>query len=375
MAQKIQIEDIQFPSEAQLLREGRANLIQAPIYSTPLATNSNFGAILLNLQLRNVPGRAALLTGLTASCTGPAQVYTNTANIMKQLGNNLAGQAVSTLNAVWGVNGGIITSNQRTLVYSEGLVDLVIKYLGEDNSPTPYVGGSISVIDFTADFNYWAKKKILVIGESTSWSSMENDANGIAYPGDKLWCFQVAAAMRQAGKSVRLINKAFGSMSSNHMEYARRSGFYDCDYDAIFVNLGQNDANTAASGLGTLTPEARYKEQLANIIAMRNKGKGKNVPIVFISCFPTDVATIPNYRTWMQDVAQDTLVGGGIINNVWFIDGSAAFPLNGTPTADLNFATSNRVAGQRIHYSGEGQTYNAEYVLSQIITQNWYNNF
>lgn len=370
----LDINNVDFPSREQLLREGRTTLQQLPIISASLVgTNSNFGDNLASLSVNVVPGRAALITGVSASCSGPAQVYSASTTIVKNL-TAVTGTSGTAVNVVFGANGGTYQEPCNMLVGSEGAYSFSIKYLGVSPSQRPYVAGKIETIDFTADYNFKAKRMIMVIGESTSWSAMENDANGIAYAGEKLWGFQLVNKMKLAGKSVRLVNKAFGQMSSNHMEYARRSNYFDCDYDAIFVNLGQNDCVNTSSGLSVVTPQATFKANLANIIAMRNANR-PNAPVIFVSCFPTDVAAITNYRTWMQQVSQDTSVGGGTINNVWFIDGSTSFTLNPTATADLNFSISNRIANGRVHYSGEGQGLNATNVFNAIQSMDWYTDF
>jgi hypothetical protein len=198
---------------------------------------------------------------------------------------------------------------------------------------------------------------------------METDANNVAYAGEKLAPFVVTNYMRNNNKSVRLINKAFGSMSSNHMEYGRRSGFYDVKADLYILNLGINDASIP-------TTEATFKSNLANIITHRNTFN-KNSPIIFVSCFPTDAysSNIASYRTWMSDVANDTSVGGGTSNKVYYINGNNSFTLNSNATLDTNFAKTNRSAGNRVHYSGEGQNLNAQLVISNMITYDWYASF
>lgn len=376
MAQTLKVEDIQFPSFQQLLREGRAIQANMPIITTANTGTVNFGASLGAITYNSTPGRATLITSVTASATGMVQAYGSSSNISKNLGANLLGQVPTTMNAVFGSNGGSATLNPMVLLGSEGKYDLNFRYIGADGGAKPYVGGGIYGIDFTADYNFDARKVIGIIGESTSWSSMETDPNGVTWPGEYLWGFQVNNMMRRLGKSVRLVNKAYGSMSSNHMEFSRRSNYYDFDYDLLFVNMGINDSIAANSGLGVITPEATFKANMSKIIAMRNNFR-PNAPIVFVSCFPTDAASpnVANTRTWMQQVATDPSQGGGTENNVWFIDGNAAFNLNPIATDDTNFAVSNRSSGNRIHYSGLGQSLNAQLVLNQIQNMAWFNGF
>lgn len=357
-----------FPSLLQLAAEGRAtNQSTGPISTQITTATVNFGASLAGIKLTVTTGRAFIVTSIAASAaSGPVQAYSSSNLISKVFGSALAGQVFSGIDTVFGANGGSICINPLVLIGSEGSVDVNFKSLMPNGSTPPYVSATIHGIDITADFNFSAKKKIMWIGESTSWGSMETDSTGVAFPGEALAPFVVTNFMRRNGKSVRLINKAFGGMSSNNMEYARRSGFYDISADLYVINMGVNDASAAVS-------QTTYKANLANMIKHRNTFN-PTAPIIFVSCYPTDF-NVANYRTWMQDVANDTSAGGGTVNNVYFLDGTTSFALNGTPSLDTNFAVSNRSTGNRVHYSGLGQALNAAVITNALSSYPWYNNF
>lgn len=336
----------------QLMRESRSiKASTGPISTTPKSNTLAFGATCSGgASLAVAPGRAALILSLQASSTGQVQAYSSNTNIVKLFGSALLGQAISGIDQVFGPNGGGVSQQTNIMLGSEGNFDIQFRYLGTAGGVEPYNSASIQFLDITADFHYDAKKVIMIVGESTSWSSMETDPSAVAYPGESLYGFRLCDSLRTQGKSVRLVNKAFGSASSNHVENARRSGYYDIPYDLMVVSLAINDAFAGTS-------IAAYKKNLRNLIIQRNRNwnpatQPQKPSVVFMSCPPTDV-NVAAYRTAMQEVAADAEIGG-TANRVYFNDGTGAFLLNATPTADLNFALSNRTAGNRIHYSGPG---------------------
>lgn len=336
------IRDSQFPSIQQLLREGIPFKTQIPNYSAPNTNTVNFGDEIATLTHKNEPGRASLITTINTSATGPVQVE----------------------GTVFGEKGGNSESNSEILLGSADSYELKYKYIGQNGQVTPYIGGSISGVEFTADYNYAAKKVIGIIGGTTSYSGMEDDPSGNPYPGEYLWCFQITNFFKYLKKSVRLVNKSVKNLTSTKMESLRKSNFYDFDYDLLLVNLGPENST-----------EIEFKGNISKIISMRNTNR-PGVPLVFISCFPTDKNPVQtqNQRDWMQQIATDP-VSAGPLNNIWFIDGSNSFGLNSIPTDDINFAISNRSAGNRENYSGFGQALNANKVFIELQTMTWFNDF
>ena len=172
--------------------------------------------------------------------------------------------------------------------------------------------------------------------------------------------------LRKSGKKVRLVNKGFGSMIQEEADYAIENGYYDgIEYDLLLCSRGTNDVPATI----TTDIENKFKESLKKVIIHRNTFR-PNASIIFIAPFQSDagvsrVANLGTIRSWVQDVANDGLLGG-VGRRVYFYNGGNAFALNSVAANDINFAqgaavvqggangAGERVVGQRLHLGEAG---------------------
>jgi lysophospholipase L1-like esterase len=117
------------------------------------------------------------------------------------------------------------------------------------------------------------------------------------------------------------------------------------------VGFGMNDAET---GRGITVQ--MYKDNLKKFILHRNQRR-PNAEVLFLAPPVTDsstrTGTIASYRTAMQEVANDAVLGG-TSRGVYYYDTSTAFELGATPATDLNNISTERTPGNRVHPSGYG---------------------
>jgi lysophospholipase L1-like esterase len=142
----------------------------------------------------------------------------------------------------------------------------------------------------TNDLNYRSKKAILWIGDSITrgtnfTEAFARDAGNINTAGaaSDHFTFQVRNHFQRRGESVRLINKAMGSIDGVRVNGWLNRGWLDVHQaDIIFYQLGMNDAMIPL----TSTDEV-YENCLRNIVDLRDR-RWPNKPIVFIGDSPTD---------------------------------------------------------------------------------------
>ena len=198
-------------------------------------------------------------------------------------------------------DGGSSTLNFDGLVLGSGSrVSLTFTPYPETGQTDPDIGMHINGIEFTADFNFNANKKLLYCGDSISWSLMGNwktqdmgynysgnrKEGSNPYPdyfGDELAAFRLVNALRSQTnpESIRLVNKGFGgSKLATDQWFASRSGMYTIDWNMMVMQAGVNDATDVQTPLRQLTMGQRIQD----MVEKRNEDGRAEYPMVF--CTP-----------------------------------------------------------------------------------------
>ena len=201
-------------------------------------------------------------------------------------------------------DGGSTTLNIDGLVLGSGSrVSLTFTPYPETGQTDPDIGMHINGIEFTADFNFNAKKKLLYCGDSISWSLVGNwktqdmgynysgnrKEGSNPYPdyfGDELAAFRLVSALRSQAdpESIRLVNKGFGgSKLATDQWFATRSGLYTIDWNMMVMQAGVNDATDVQTPLRQLTMGQRIQD----MVEKRNEDGRADYPMVF--CTPPSV--------------------------------------------------------------------------------------
>ena len=200
-----------------------------------------------------------------------------------------------------------VDSNGTTTLNFDGMilgpgsrVSLTFTPYAETGQLKPDLGVHINGIEFTADFNFDAKKKMLYCGDSISWSLVGNwkpqdmgynytgnrKESSNPYPdyfGDELASFRLVNALRAKAspESIRLVNKGFGgSKLATDQWFATRSGMYTFPWNIMVMQAGINDAADVQTPLRQLTMGQRIQD----MVTMRNNNGRKKYPMVF--CTP-----------------------------------------------------------------------------------------
>tara|TARA_X000001382_G_scaffold130512_1_gene125628 strand:+ start:57 stop:2855 length:2799 start_codon:yes stop_codon:yes gene_type:complete len=200
-----------------------------------------------------------------------------------------------------------VDSNGTTTLNFDGMilgpgsrVSLTFTPYSETGQLKPDLGVHINGIEFTADFNFDAKKKMLYCGDSISWSLVGNwkpqdmgynytgnrKESSNPYPdyfGDELASFRLVNALRAKAspESIRLVNKGFGgSKLATDQWFATRSGMYTFPWNIMVMQAGINDAADIQTPLRQLTMSQRIQD----MVTMRNNNSRKKYPMVF--CTP-----------------------------------------------------------------------------------------
>jgi hypothetical protein len=200
--------------------------------------------------------------------------------------------------------GGTSTLNLDGLVLGSGSrVSLTFTPYSQSGQTNPDIGMHINGIEFTADFNFNAKKKLLYCGDSIAWSLVGNykpqdmgynysgnrKESSNPYPdyfGDELAAFKLVSSLRSQSdpESIRLVNKGFGgSKLATDQWFATRSGLYTIDWNMMVMQAGVNDATDVQTPLRQLTMAQRIQE----MVTKRNDDGRKKYPMVF--CTPPSV--------------------------------------------------------------------------------------
>lgn len=200
--------------------------------------------------------------------------------------------------------GGVATLNLDGLVLGSGAgVSLRFTPYPETGQTDPDIGMHINGIEFTADFNFNAKKKLLYCGDSIAWSLVgswrpqdmgynysgnrrETNSPYPDYFGDELAAFRLVNALRSQAdpESIRLVNKGFGgSKLATDQWFASRSGMYTIDWNMMVMQAGVNDAIDVQTPLRQLTMGQRIKD----MVEKRNNDGRADYPMVF--CTPPSV--------------------------------------------------------------------------------------
>ena len=201
-------------------------------------------------------------------------------------------------------DGGSSTLNFDGLVLGSGSrVSLTFTPYPETGQTDPDIGMHINGIEFTADFNFNANKKLLYCGDSISWSLIGNwktqdmgynysgnrKEGSNPYPsyfGDELAAFRLVNALRSQTnpESIRLVNKGFGgSKLATDQWFASRSGMYTIDWNMMVMQAGVNDATDVQTPLRQLTMGQRIQD----MVEKRNEDGRAEYPMVF--CTPPSV--------------------------------------------------------------------------------------
>ena len=253
--------------------------------------------------------------------------------------------------------GGTSTLNLDGLVLGSGSrVSLTFTPYSQSGQTNPDIGMHINGIEFTADFNFNAKKKLLYCGDSISWSLVGNykpqdmgynysgnrKESSNPYPdyfGDELAAFKLVSSLRSQSdpESIRLVNKGFGgSKLATDQWFATRSGLYTIDWNMMVMQAGVNDATDVQTPLRQLTMAQRIQE----MVTKRNDDGRKKYPMVF--CTPPSV----------DDKYDGTSARVCLDQRVLIASESYTATFNSTSASEINFGTPS---GDRIYkIEGDG---------------------
>lgn len=254
-------------------------------------------------------------------------------------------------------DGGTSTLNLDGLVLGSGSrVSLTFTPYPQSGQTKPDVGMHINGIEFTADFNFNAKKKLLYCGDSISWSLVGNykpqdmgynysgnrKESSNPYPdyfGDELAAFKLVSSLRSQSdpESIRLVNKGFGgSKLATDQWFATRSGLYTIDWNMMVMQAGVNDATDVQTPLRQLTMAQRIQD----MVTKRNDDGRKEYPMVF--CTPPSV----------DDKYDGTSARVCLDQRVLIASESYTATFSSTSGSEINFGTPS---GDRIYkIEGDG---------------------
>jgi hypothetical protein len=253
--------------------------------------------------------------------------------------------------------GGTSTLNLDGLVLGSGSrVSLTFTPYSQSGQTNPDIGMHINGIEFTADFNFNAKKKLLYCGDSISWSLVGNykpqdmgynysgnrKESSNPYPdyfGDELAAFKLVSSLRSQSdpESIRLVNKGFGgSKLATDQWFATRSGLYTIDWNMMVMQAGVNDATDVQTPLRQLTMAQRIQD----MVTKRNDDGRKKYPMVF--CTPPSV----------DDKYDGTSARVCLDQRVLIASESYTAKFDSTSASEINFGTPS---GDRIYkIEGDG---------------------
>ncbi len=253
--------------------------------------------------------------------------------------------------------GGTSTLNLDGLVLGSGSrVSLTFTPYSQSGQTNPDIGMHINGIEFTADFNFNAKKKLLYCGDSISWSLVGNykpqdmgynysgnrKESSNPYPdyfGDELAAFKLVSSLRSQSdpESIRLVNKGFGgSKLATDQWFATRSGLYTIDWNMMVMQAGVNDATDVQTPLRQLTMAQRIQD----MVTKRNDDGRKEYPMVF--CTPPSV----------DDKYDGTSARVCLDQRVLIASESYTATFSSTSGSEINFGTPS---GDRIYkIEGDG---------------------
>ena len=261
-----------------------------PVYSDIVASTINIDV-----------GRAVLVNSITITSNAKGRV----SGVIAQ---NAIGDWIGLSNqdefSLAVSDGGSSILNFDGLVLGSGAgVSLRFTPYPETGQTDPDIGMHINGIEFTADFNFNAKKKLLYCGDSISWSLVGNwrpqdmgynysgnrKETNSPYPnyfGDELAPFRLVNTLRSQTdpESIRLVNKGFGgSKLATDQWFATRSGLYTMDWNMMVMQAGVNDAVDVQTPLRQLTMAQRIQD----MVTKRNNDGRADYPMVF--CTPPAV--------------------------------------------------------------------------------------
>lgn len=219
-----------------------------------------------------------------------------------------------------------------------GLGVTIPQWLDPAVSGTQVVGTSATAWTLADSINFDAKKVVLMIGDST-W-------NGTG-PTSVLTCipFLINKFYRdQPGGDCRYILKAYSGSNSSGHESLRAAGKYEFpQVDAIFYNLGINDAGQGVS------PATRTANVQA-LIAWKQRRYPKAKLVIFGTTPVQDNATEAAIAT--MRTADQATVAAGADPNVLYCNLGASFDR----TVGANYVTTDGADGTRIHPIDAGLT-------------------
>jgi lysophospholipase L1-like esterase len=373
---RVSIAEIFPPNKEQLAIEGYPIIgaMQQLVYGTEISVGG--AAMTGTIKFGDLgAGKASWVEEIITTSGGGCML--NLAHVLNN-GSFTMQPATETLYGDIPFEGGTITHKiQRPFL--EGS-NIVISALCSETGRRPRITVQVRGTSFTDDFNFDAKTLAIMIGTSCDGDNMGIDpATGIRYRNEWLHMYRMRDSMLDAGKNVRIINKAVVASESDLWVKQITSGcFGGTNYDLLIVNLGINDGITG-SGIST----TQFETNLKKIITHRNRYRPE-ASVLFMTPTPTDTAIrsgMAAYRTSVANVANDATLGTTArkvylcdVFAAWVTATGQATGLNPTATADLNFNDAERSAGNRIHPSGAGMTITGNALFATVQTTHFYKN-
>lgn len=328
----------------RLQKEGRVDEVMAS-YSYPVPKGSvTAGANQFPGDLTIPPLRAYYITSITITADGPCRIF---GNIDVDADTRASGSKNDEYQTVFGSNGGSAVLPIHRFYRENSKIAFIYESTG-----TSEVGVALTVngINLTNDLNFRADKTILNLGDSITKGSMGDDDNGYALLGHNHYTFRLRDQLIEDGIDCRVINKGQGGAKTTTMRYLLNQREYHLDVDFITAMFGTNDC--VNGGIS----ESTFKDNLKEIIKLRNR-INPTADILLMAPPVTDTSDrspyIADYRTWVQEVANDATLGG-TSNGVYFYDASSAFSLAADATSDPNFNRAELSSGSRVHPNENG---------------------
>lgn len=231
---------------------------------------------------------------------------------------------------------------RSSLGISAGLY--INRWLDSAVSGTHYVGAGAVAWSLADSINLDAKRVFLMLSDST-WNGTGPTSINYCVP------YLINKFYRDAGVDCRYILKAYSGSTTTGHENFRAAGKYDFPkVDAIFYNLGINDA---AQGYSTATSLAN----VASLVAWKRK-RYPNNRLVICGSTPVQNNTYETTLAAMRS-AVSSYVTGLADPSILYHNFGVAFDR----TVDANYASSDGAGGTRIHPTDAGlsQLWNGGY--------------
>ena len=200
--------------------------------------------------------------------------------------------------------GGTVTIPFTQLkILPEGTV-ISIQYWKKTGSTTQavFVECVPNGIDITNDLNFSAKKVFALLSDSVGHTAAGNNVYG-----DEYWPFLLKNRFLDDGKSIRLVNKAFGGATSTTAVQLVRNGYLNFPFDFLMISIGYNDAARTSSSWASF--RATFKSNMTKIIDCAKRANPNSIIMVCqpYSPWSTDtnrVSNMADVRLALQEVQQ-----------------------------------------------------------------------